>query len=141
MTPTHPQASLILEVLRRVPLDRIQKAIAGLMNNSMKVTIDVQKRRGLWASVEGDSGQTYTVIIVETSLICSCRDAEYRDGACKHLAAAVLYVLRATPPEELQDPEEEAQSRRESSRIKSQWMKRLAERRKKPVAGRGGKVA
>ena len=41
MTPTLLQASLFLEGLRRVPLDRAQKAITGLRNKSMKVTVQL----------------------------------------------------------------------------------------------------
>jgi uncharacterized Zn finger protein len=111
------------------------------MNNSMQVTIDMQKRGYLRAFVQRDSGQTYTVIIVGTTLICDCPDTKRSDVVCKHLAAAVLFVLRATPYDEVQDREEKTKSMRKSSRIKNQWAKWLAERRKKPGAGRGGKVA
>jgi hypothetical protein len=48
--------------------------------------------------VKNGDGKEYGVTLTESLTACSCKDALYRGGICKHGVAVALYVLRAPQP-------------------------------------------
>jgi hypothetical protein len=48
--------------------------------------------------VKNGDGKEYEVILTESLTACSCKDALYRGGICKHGVAVALYVLHTPQP-------------------------------------------
>jgi len=90
---------LALTVLKTVSPDRLQKATTALMDNCMTVTLTRQAEAEIRALVQNGEGKEYGVTITDGAITCSCRDALYRGGVCKHAVAVALYTIR-TPQTE-----------------------------------------
>jgi uncharacterized Zn finger protein len=44
--------------------------------------------------VASGDGKEYGVVLSEGQAFCSCKDALYRKGVCKHAVALALYAIR-----------------------------------------------
>ncbi len=97
MTVTTLQ-SLVLHAVRDVSADRLQRAVCGLADGSLTVTLTRQSDHEIRALVKNGDGKEYGVTLTEILTTCSCKDALYRGGICKHATATALHVLRSPQP-------------------------------------------
>jgi len=88
------QQSLILNVLRQVSLDRLQRAVNAVVENTASITLTRTTDTEIRALVCNGEGREYGVTLTETGIFCSCRDALYRGQVCKHTTVLALTVLR-----------------------------------------------
>jgi hypothetical protein len=91
-------SSLVLTILQHVSSDRLQRAVCGFADGSMTVTLTRQSDCEIRALVKNGDGKEYGVTLSESLTSCSCKDALYRGGICKHGAAVALHVLRVPQP-------------------------------------------
>ena len=73
--------------------DRQRKAIEGLADGSLTVTLTRQTEAEIRALVKNGDGIEYGVTLTEAGTFCSCKDALYRAATCKHALAACLFCL------------------------------------------------
>jgi SWIM zinc finger len=92
-------SSLVLTTLKQVSSDRLQRAVCGFADGSLTVTLTRQSDAEIRALVKNGDGKEYGVILTEALTACSCRDALYRGGICKHGVAVALHVLRTPQPQ------------------------------------------
>ena len=97
MTTSNGIHVLTLSTVQQVSLERLQRAVCGLVDGSITVTLTKQREGDIRALVTNGDGKEYGVTITETLTACSCRDALYRGGICKHAAAVALHALRSLP--------------------------------------------
>lgn len=90
--------SLVLHAVQEVSSDRLQKAVCGLADGTFTVTLTRQSDADIRALVKNGDGKEYGVTLTESLIACSCKDALYRGGICKHGVAVALYVLRTPQP-------------------------------------------
>jgi hypothetical protein len=92
------------QVLAKVEAQRLQKAVEGLVNGAYAITLASQSETELRGFVRNGDGKEYGVIVGTEQAFCSCRDAMYRKGICKHAVVLALHVIRnpqeATPQEQ-----------------------------------------
>lgn len=91
-------SSLVLTILRQVSSDRLQRAVCGFTDGSLTVTLTRQSEAEIRALVKNGDGKEYGVTLTESLPTCSCKDALYRGGICKHGVAVALHVLRTPQP-------------------------------------------
>jgi SWIM zinc finger len=96
-------SSLVLTILKHVSSDRLQRAVCGLVDGSLSVTLTRQLDCEIRALVKNGNGKEYGVTLTEALTTCSCKDSLYRGGICKHGVAVALHVLR-TPQPKTADP-------------------------------------
>jgi predicted nucleic acid-binding Zn finger protein len=84
----------ILATLREVTPDRHNRAVQGLRDHSLTVTLVKQSDAEIRALVHNGEQKEYRVIINDAGTICSCPDAFYHRGPCKHVAAVSLFCLQ-----------------------------------------------
>jgi hypothetical protein len=89
---------LVLTILQQVSSDRLQRAVCGLVDGSLTVTLTRQSEAEIRALVKNGDGKEYGVTLTESLIACSCKDALYRGGICKHGVAVALHVLRIPQP-------------------------------------------
>lgn len=92
-------SSLVLTILKHVSSDRLQRAVCGLADGSLTVTLTRQSESEIRALVKNGDGKEYGVTLTEALTACSCKDALYRALACKHATATALHVLRTPQPQ------------------------------------------
>jgi len=90
--------SLVLTAVQQVSPDRLQKAVCGLADGSLTVTLMRQSATEIRALVKNGNGAEYGVTLTASLTTCSCKDALYRGGVCKHAVAVALQVLRTPLP-------------------------------------------
>lgn len=90
--------SLMFNVLRQVSLDRLQRAVNAVVENTASVTLTRTTDTEIRALVRNGEGHEYGVTLTEASVFCSCRDALYRGQVCKHATLLALMLLRTIPP-------------------------------------------
>ena len=98
-------------VLARVEPGRLQKAVEGLVSGAYAITVTAQGEAEIRGFVTNGDGKEYGVVLTDGQAFCSCRDAMYRKGICKHAVALALYVIRTPraegkPAETGEEPEE-----------------------------------
>jgi hypothetical protein len=91
------QQALIMNVLRQVSLDRLQRAVHGFVEGEAGITLTRTTDTEIRALVRNGEGCEYGVTLTETGVFCSCRDALYRGQICKHATILALMVLRTIP--------------------------------------------
>ena len=91
-------SSLVLTTLQQVSSDRLQRAVCGFADGSLTVAPTRQSDSEIRALVKNGDGKEYGVTLTHTLMACSCRDALYRGGICKHGVAVALHVLRTPQP-------------------------------------------
>ena len=86
--------SLLLSPLREVSLDRHNRAIQGLKDGSLIVTLTRRTEAEIRALVRNGDGHTYGVTLTAHGAFCSCPDALYRGLVCKHAVALCVRCLQ-----------------------------------------------
>src|SRR5262245_48606243 len=87
----------LLATLREVTPDRHNRAVQGLRDHSLTVTLVRQDNAEIRALVRNGEAKEYRVIINDAGALCSCPDAFYRGrDHCKHVAAVCIVCLRRT---------------------------------------------
>ena len=89
--------SLVLHAVQDVSVDRLQKAVCGLADGTLTISLTRQSDADIRTLVKNGDGKEYGVTLTESLSTCSCKDALYRGGICKHGVAVALYVLRTSP--------------------------------------------
>src|SRR5262245_46059015 len=84
----------LLATLREVTPDRHNRAVQGLRDHTLTVTLVKQSDAEIRALVRNGEAKEYRVIINDAGALCSCPDAFYHRGPCKHLAAVCISVLQ-----------------------------------------------
>jgi hypothetical protein len=92
------------QILAKVEAGRLQKAIEGLVSGTSTVTVSQQSEQEIRGFVANGDGKEYGVVLSEGQSFCSCRDAMYRKGICKHAVALALYALRNPKAEQPKQP-------------------------------------
>src|SRR5262249_10337182 len=90
----------VLSILREVSLDRHNRAVQGLRDHTLTVTLVKQSDAEIRALVRNGDAKEYRVIINDAGALCSCPDAFYHRGPCKHIAAVCVFSLQQTNPPE-----------------------------------------
>lgn len=90
--------ALVLHTIQDVTTDRLHKAVCGLADVTLTITLTRQSDAEIRALVKNGTGSEYGVTLTQTLIACSCKDALYRGGICKHGVAVALYVLRTPKP-------------------------------------------
>lgn len=98
MTAVNPFHSLVLRIVQHVSPDRLQRAVCGLAEGTLSVTLTRQSDSEIRALVKNGDGIEYGVTITDSLATCSCKDSLYRAVVCKHAVAVALSVLRTSPP-------------------------------------------
>jgi len=81
-------------VLARVEDQKFHKAVEGIRNGAYQMTITRRTKEEVRGFVKKDDGKEYGCAITEAGAWCSCPDALYRGGICKHAVALALDVIR-----------------------------------------------
>ena len=81
-------------VLAKVEGQRLQKAVEGMVSGAYTITVTGQDERELRGFVVNGDGREYGVVLSEGYAFCSCKDAMYRKGLCKHAVVLALHVIR-----------------------------------------------
>lgn len=84
-----------VRVLAAASLDRLQRAVTALVEQSVSMHVTRQTSDELRALVTTDEGKDYGVTLTPTLTTCSCRDALYRGVTCKHAAVVAVQLLRS----------------------------------------------
>jgi len=93
-----------ITILAKVEASRLQKAVEGFVSGAYTITLTSQDKEEIRGFVANGDSKQYGVVLSEGQSFCSCPDAMYRKGICKHAVALALYVIR-TPKTEA-EPEE-----------------------------------
>ena len=90
-------------VLARVEDQKFHKAVEGIRNGAYQMTITRRTPEEVRGFVKKHDGKEYGCTITETGAWCSCPDALYRGGICKHAVALALDVIRTPEIRAAQD--------------------------------------
>jgi hypothetical protein len=96
--------SLVLCTLQQVSSDRLQRAVCGLAEGKLTVSLTRQTDSEIRAVVKNGDGSEYGVTLTEALATRSCKDALYRGVICKHAVAVALHVLCTPPPKKEKPP-------------------------------------
>lgn len=91
-------------MLAKVEASRLQRAVEGLVNGVYRITVAQQTEDEIRGFVANGDGIEYGVVMNEGQAFCSCRDAMYRKGICKHAVALALHTIRTPKTEVEQRP-------------------------------------
>jgi predicted nucleic acid-binding Zn finger protein len=94
------------QILARVEPGRLQKAVEGFVSGAYAITVTEQSEAEIRGFVANGDGKEYGVVLSEGQTFCSCKDAMYRKGICKHAVVLALHVMR-TPKAEAKPAETE----------------------------------
>lgn len=97
---------IAMQILAAVEAGRLQKAVDGLVKGAYAITLASQTEEEIRGFVANGDGKQYGVVLSEGQAFCSCPDAMYRKGICKHAVALALYTIRN--PQGKAEPKEEA---------------------------------
>lgn len=92
--------SLLFSPLRDVSIDRHNKAVHGLKDGTLIVTLTRQTDAEIRALVRNGDGFSRGVTLTEHGTFCSCPDALYRGIVCKHAVAVSVFCLQHHTPTE-----------------------------------------
>ena len=88
----------LLAILRESTPDRHHKAVQGLRDGSLTVTLTRQTDTEIRALVRNGGHIEYGVTITSAGAFCSCKDALYRGATCKHALAVCIAHLQQNDP-------------------------------------------
>jgi uncharacterized Zn finger protein len=94
MTALNSIPTLTLSALRDASPERLHKAVCGLTEGSLTVTLTRHSAGEIRALVKNGDGLEYGVTLTDTLTTCSCKDALYRGVVCKHAVAVALHTIR-----------------------------------------------
>jgi hypothetical protein len=84
----------LLSILRAASPTRHHKAVTGLADGSLTITITHRSDIEMRALVRNGEGTEYGVVITEHGGFCGCKDFAYRGVVCYHQIALCVYVLQ-----------------------------------------------
>lgn len=84
----------IVSTLKEATPERHKLAVQGLHDGSLTVTLTRQTDAEICALVKNGDGREYGGTLTEHGAFCSCPDALYRGGVCKHSIAACVFYLQ-----------------------------------------------
>lgn len=87
---------LATSMLAHVEASRLQRAVDGLVSGAFTITLASHSDAEIRGFVTNGDGKEYGVILTEGQAFCSCKDAMYRRGICKHAVALALYTIRTS---------------------------------------------
>ena|SRR2546423_185459 len=90
----------LLAILRESTPERHQKAVHGLRDGTLTVSLTRQTDAEIRALVRNGDGIEYGVTLTEHGACCSCKDALYRGAICKHALAVCISRLQQNNPAE-----------------------------------------
>jgi len=91
-------ASLIVPPLRQTTPDRLARAVSGLLDRTLTVTLVSTSEAHIYA-ICANSTRSYDVSLTADATSCSCPDAQNREGiVCKHICAVCLFASQPQPP-------------------------------------------
>jgi len=90
------------QILAKVEAGRLQKAVEGLVSGAYAITVAYQGENEVRGFVKNGDSTEYGVSLGADGTFCSCKDAIYRRGICKHAVALALHVIR-TPQTEAKE--------------------------------------
>ena len=93
-------------ILARVEDKRFHKAVEGMRNGAYHVLVTLHTKEEARGFVRSGNGKEYGCTITDAGGFCSCPDALYRGGICKHSVALALHVVR-TPKDKVQKKQKE----------------------------------
>ena len=82
------------QILAKVEPGRLQKAVEGFVNGSYGITVTTRGEEEARGFVLNGDAKQYGVVLSDRQAFCSCPDAMYRKGICKHAVALALHVIR-----------------------------------------------
>ncbi len=91
---------LTLSILATIEPQRLLKATEALVDGAVTVTLTNVEADSIEGFVKNGDGVEYSVVLTPSRSFCSCRDAMFHRGICKHQAILSLYALRHVRPEE-----------------------------------------
>ncbi len=94
-------------ILAKVDGQRLQKAVAGLVAGSYTIMVTEQSETELRGFVTNGDGKEYGVAVSKEDAFCSCKDAMYRKGICKHAVVLALFAIRNPRSERKEELEEQ----------------------------------
>jgi hypothetical protein len=86
-------SSFLSSILRASTRDRQAKAVRGLHDGTITVTLLRRTDNEIRAAVKNGHGLTYGVTLTERETFCSCPDALYHGTVCKHAIAVAMHCL------------------------------------------------
>jgi uncharacterized Zn finger protein len=92
------------QILAKVEASRLQKAVEGLMSGAYQVKVAQQTEAEIRGFITNGDGKEYGVVLSEGQSFCSCKDAMYRKGICKHAVALALHTIRNPQTEAKEEP-------------------------------------
>lgn len=116
-------------VLAKVETGRLQKAVEGLVAGAYTIVPTSQTEAEIRGFVTNGDGKEYGVVLTEAKAFCSCRDAMFRHGVCKHAVILALHAIRnpqaeATPVAEAK--EERAPVDLRLAKVRAEWSSRCS---------------
>ena len=95
---SHNSHVLVLHAVQQSTPERLHRAVSGLADGTLTVNLTGQSETEVRGFVSNSDGKQNGVALTADRAFCSCPDAMYRKGICKHAVALALHVLR-TPAE------------------------------------------
>jgi predicted nucleic acid-binding Zn finger protein len=92
-------------ILAKVEANRLQKAVEGLVSGAYTITLASQSEAEICGFVANGDSKQYGVVLSEERAFCSCPDAIYRKGICKHAVALALFAIRQPRPKQGESPQ------------------------------------
>lgn len=90
--------SILLPLLKGADPQRHAKAVSGLADGSLRITLTHQSDREIRAIVRHRDGQAYGVCLTDHHAFCGCPDHTWRSGVvCKHALAVAAFCLQPAP--------------------------------------------
>jgi hypothetical protein len=94
-TQHNSTTALTLPVLKKCDPVRLEKAVLGLLDQSLTVTLTHHTESEIRALVKNGDQVAYTVALTAESATCNCGDFTYRKTICKHLIGVCLSASHA----------------------------------------------
>jgi len=86
-------SSFLSSILRASTRDRQAKAVRGLTDGALNITLIRHTDNEIRAAVRNGTGRIYGVTLKEQDVFCSCFDALYHGAVCKHAIAVAMHCL------------------------------------------------
>src|ERR1043166_6369557 len=97
--------TLVLYIIQQVTPERLQKAVDSFVSGAYTITLASQSEVEMRGFVVNSDGKEYGVVLSEGQSFCSCKDAMYRKGICKHHVLFALFVIRTQPAKSKEERE------------------------------------
>jgi hypothetical protein len=117
---------VVTTVLANVDGQRLQKAVEGVVNSAYHITVISQSAEEISGFVANGGGKEYAVTLHDGRTFCSCRDAMYRKGICKHAVALALYTIRNPQEAEAELQQNPPTYNLTLGKAKAEWSSRCA---------------